>query len=388
MILNPEKLKKIVEDDVRIFYEYDITKDSDEVTRVVSFGYIKPSNGIIVGIVTTKDGVHELTENKDFDARTTGFDEATDYFESLIIKETSPQNQNQENQNSAPPVGLLFAQSNDGIKVFMQDGRTGSFNSLDFIISDNILTFAKTKDGFEKNEKYYVDVIPNAPAPDMFALYPVNEQQGGVTQEIDDYSGQDLKKVAKENRQAQKGGNEGGNEDGNEGGEPSGQGGEPSGQGGEPSGQGGDPSGQGGDPSGQGGNPSGQGGSQGQGQGGDPSGQGGDPSGQGGDPSGQGGDPSGQGGDPSGQGTDAVDGETDSDGDYTVDDPTAKQLLAKTYGMRDLSDLLYNFGGQENLINDLLNFSDMEKSGLLRKLGVEYKNDKQYEAVVRNVINE
>ena len=353
MILNPEKLKKIVEDDVRIFYEYDITKDSDEVTRVVSFGYIKPSNGIIVGIVTTKDGVHELTENKDFDARTTGFDEATDYFESLIIKETSPQNQNQENQNSAPPVGLIFAQSNDGIKVFMQDGRTGSFNSLDFIISDNILTFAKTKDGFEKNEKYYVDVIPNAPAPDMFALYPVNEQQGGVTQEIDDYSGQDLKKVAKENRQAQKGGNEGGNEDGNEGGEPSGQGGEPSGQGG--------------DPSGQGGNPSGQGGSQGQGQGGDPSGQGGDPS---------------------GQGTDAVDGETDSDGDYTVDDPTAKQLLAKTYGMRDLSDLLYNFGGQENLINDLLNFSDMEKSGLLRKLGVEYKNDKQYEAVVRNVINE
>jgi len=375
MILNPEKLKKIADDDVRMFFEYDITKESEEGKRVVSFGYVKPSNLIIVGIVTTKDGVPELIKNKDFDASTTGFDEATDYFESLIIKETSPQNQNQENENSAPPIGLLFVQENKSVKIVMQDGRKGDFKDYEYLVKDNILQISEERDDFTKNERFYVDVIPNSPQPNMFALYPVNEQQGGVTQEIDDYSGQDLKKVAKENRQAQQGGNQEGNQESNQ----EGNEGE-DGQGGDPSGQGGDPSGQGGDPSGQGGDPSGQGG--------DPSGQGGDPSGQGGDPSGQGGDPSGQGGQDSqgGQGGDS--GEDDNEPQYKIDTPTAKQMLAKTYNMQELTDLLYTFGGKENLLNDLLNFTEMEKSGLLRKFGTEYQNDRQYESIIRSVIND
>jgi hypothetical protein len=355
MILNPEKLKKTADDDVRMFFEYDITKESEEGKRVVSFGYVKPSNLIIVGIVTTKDGVPELIENKDFDASTTGFDEATDYFESLIIKETSPQNQNQENENSAPPIGLLFVQENKSVKIVMQDGRKGDFTDYEYIVKDNILQINEERDGFTKNERFYVDVIPNSPQPNMFALYPFDEQKGGVTQEIDDYSGQDLKEVAKENRQAQKGGNEGDNE----GGEPSGQGGEPSGQGGEPSGQGGEPSG-----------------------------QGGEPSGQEGDPSGQGGDPSGQGGQ-DGQGSQGGDsGEDDNEPQYKIDTPTAKQMLAKTYNMQELTDLLYTFGGKENLLNDLLNFTEMEKSGLLRKFGTEYQNDRQYESIIKSVIND
>lgn len=361
MILNPEKLKKLVDDDVRMFYEYDITKDSDEVTRVVSFGYVKPSNGIIVGIVTTKDGVHELTENKDFDASSTGFDEATDYFESLIIKETSPKNQNQENENSAPPVGLLFSQSNDGIKVVMQDGRKGDFTQFDFLISDNILTFTKTKNGFENNEKYYVDVIPNSPDPNMFALYPVDEQQGGVTQEIDDYSGKDLKKVANENQEAQKGGNQEGNQESNQEsnkGESKGEG-NPSNED-KQSEDGGKPSKDDGKPSKDGGKPS-------EGEG---------------NPSGDGGESSGEGGEPSGDESDKPSKE------YSVDKPKAQEILAKTYGMRQLSDLLYNFGGKENLMNDILNFSEMEKTGLLNKLGSKYSNDSQFEAVIRNVINE
>jgi hypothetical protein len=68
--------------------------------------------------------------------------------------------------------------------------------------------------------------------------------------------------------------------------------------------------------------------------------------------------------------------------------PTAKQMLAKTYNMQELTDLLYTFGGKENLLNDLLNFTEMEKSGLLRKFGTEYQNDRQYESIIRSVIND
>jgi hypothetical protein len=369
MIFNSENINKILDGQALLVYAYEIEAKDENPPKSIQFLFNKETLKILVYKVEA--GVEP--DQKEFDATATGFDEATDYFESLILKETSPQNQNQENQNTQPPIGFLFNQPNDSIKVLMQDGRKGDFTSFDFVITDNVLKFTKTKNGFENNEKYYVDIIPDTDKPNMFALYPVGEEQGGVNQELDDYSGKDLKEATKQQQQAKEQRQQGG-----QGGEQGGQGGEQGGQqGGEQGGQGGQGGQQGGD-----GDGDGSGGGQGGQQGGN-----GDGDGSGGGQGGNGrqtdnGDN--QGG---GQGGDENANE-DQEPTYTVPTPTAQQILAKTYNMQELTDLLYNFGGKENLLNDLLNFTEMEKSGLLRKFGTEYQNDRQYESIIRSVIND
>jgi hypothetical protein len=99
-------------------------------------------------------------------------------------------------------------------------------------------------------------------------------------------------------------------------------------------------------------------------------------------------DDGGDGGQPTDDGGD--DGEpTDDDGepdDYQPEPKTAKEIIAKTYAMKDYNTLVDFWGGEQGLMDDLLAMTDIEKSGIMSKLALNYESPSQFENTMRRII--
>ena len=363
MILDIQKLTKT--DDNQ--YRYDI---SEEPLNRLFFAINKDTEKFeVYRLVQTdkEDKSKEVVEKEDlksFDPNAIGFSEATDYFESLLAKETA-KGGNPNGENNAPPIGILEVLQKSAVSVKMFDGRNADLRKGEYTLKSNILTFNIDYNEFKTGERYYVDTIGSNPK--ILGLFPIGdlESEGGTSQNIDQ---DDLDEIS-------------------EGGDPFNQEGEPNSDGegeGEPNPDGKKGKGKGkgegeGEP-----NPDGEGDGDGDGEGdgeGEPN-----PDGKGkpnpdGNP-----DPERRGGKSN---PDDVAGEYEkgTEGEGIIKDPlTAKEIIAKTYGLPDYDGLVGLFGGEQELLNDILSMDEMEKSGIFSKLALNYQNSSQFESTMRRII--
>jgi hypothetical protein len=359
MILDIEKLTKT--DDNQ--YRYDISEDP--LNRLFFAMSTETSNFEVYRVVQTdKDDKSkvEVKDYKTFDANAIGFSEATDYFESLLAKETS-KGGNPENENNAPPIGILEVLQKSAVSVKMFDGRTADLRKGEYTLNSNIFTFDIDYSEFKQGERYYVDVIGSNPK--ILGLFPIGDLEGdsGTNQNINQDDVDDI----------------------SEGGDPFNQEGEPNPDGdGKPN------------PDGKKGKGKGEPNPDGDGEG-EPN-----PDGDGdGDGDGEG-EPN-----PDGKGKPSPDGNPDperkggksrpedvageyghgTEGEGVIKDPlTAKEIIAKTYGLPDYDGLVGLFGGEQELLNDILSMDEMEKSGIFSKLALNYQNPSQFESTMRRII--
>jgi hypothetical protein len=347
MILDLDKLTKIATDEYQSAYSYSIVGDKK---NDIYFAFGKKNNEFLVWRDVQKENSKEseLKDFKQFQGNAIGFSEATDYFETLIAEQTTPSG-SPENENNAPPIGFLeVLDKKSTVMVTMQDGRKASFSKGEYSLKSNILTILRELSGFEKGERYYVDKIGKNPR--VLALYPIGdlEGDGGINEPINQ---EDIDQISN--------GEDPFNQEGDF---PT-----PTDDGGDfptPTDDGGDfptPTDDGGD----GGQPT------------DDGGDGGQPTDDGGD----GGQPTDDGGD-GGQPTDD-DGEPD---DYQPEPKTAKEIIAKTYAMKDYDTLVDFWGGEQGLMDDLLAMTDIEKSGIMSKLALNYESPSQFENTMRRII--
>ena len=142
MILDKEKLVLFSDNPLSTIYYYYVNKEESE--RIVVFYLIKNTQSVSIYLyVEGEEGVFK--EKTFYCNNPSGFDEATNYFEQLVLEETQPQNENLTNQNEQPPVGILVAYPNNSIKVLMQDGRKGDFLAPEYFISSNNFGFLVNK---------------------------------------------------------------------------------------------------------------------------------------------------------------------------------------------------------------------------------------------------
>ena len=82
-----------------------------------------------------------------------------------------------------------------------------------------------------------------------------------------------------------------------------------------------------------------------------------------------------------------VEYEPDSEGEGVIRDPlTAKQIIANTYGLQDYESLVGLFGSEQELLNDILSMDEIEMSGILSKLALNYQSPSQFESTMRRII--
>jgi hypothetical protein len=360
MILDIQKLTKKGNQ-----YIYEIATPDEPSNRII-FQLTPNGKFEVFNYKENDEGLNEVVNLKEFDPNAIGFSEATDYFESLLAKETS-NGGNPNGENNAPPIGILEVLQKSAVSVKMFDGRNADLRKGEYTLKSNILTFNIDYNEFKKGERYYVDAIGSNPK--ILGLFPIGdlESEGGTNQNIDQ---DDLDDIS-------------------EGGDPFNQEGKPNPDG-KPS-----PDGEGeGDEDGEGEpNPDGK---KGKGKGkGEPN-----PDGDG-DGDGDG-EPN-----PDGKGKPSPDGTPDperrggksrpedvageyeqgTEGEGTIKDPlTAKDIIAKTYGLPDYESLVGLFGGEQELLNDILSMDEMEKSGIFSKLALNYQNSSQFESTMRRII--
>jgi len=348
MILDIQKLQKRGNQ-----YIYEIATPDEPSNRII-FELTPNGKFQVFNYKQNDEGRTEVLNSKEFDPNAIGFSEATDYFESLLAKETS-KGGNPENENNAPPIGILEVLQKSAVSVKMFDGRTADLRKGEYTLKSNIFTFDIDYSEFKQGERYYVDVIGSNPK--ILGLFPIGDLEGdsGTNQNINQDDVDDI----------------------SEGGDPFNQEGEPNADGdGKPSPDGKKGKGKG-EP-----NPDGDGDGDGEGEGeGEPNPDGkGKPSPDGNpDPERRGGksrpeDVAGE----YGHGT---------EGEGVIRDPlTAKEIIAKTYGLPDYDGLVGLFGGEQELLNDILSMDEMEKSGIFSKLALNYQNPSQFESTMRRII--
>ena len=366
MILNSDKLTKKGNQ-----YTYEIATLDEPSNRIIF--QLSPNGKFeVFNYKQNDEGLNEVVNLKEFDPNAIGFSEATDYFEILLAKETS-NGGNPNGENNAPPIGILEVLQKSAVSVKMFDGRTADLRKGEYTLKSNILTFNIDYNEFKKGERYYVDAIGSNPK--ILGLFPIGdlESEGGTSQNIDQDDLDEISEGGDPFKQESKG-------EPNPDGKPS-----PDGEG-EGEGEG--------DP-----NPDGK---KGKGKG-EPNPDG-DGEGDGeGEPN-----PDGDGeGEPNPDGKPSPDGTPDperrggksrpedvageyghgTEGEGTIKDPlTAKEIIAKTYGLPDYESLVGLFGGEQELLNDILSMDEMEKSGIFSKLALNYQNSSQFESTMRRII--
>jgi hypothetical protein len=332
MILNSEKLTKKGNQ-----YIYEIGTP-DEPSNIIIFQLTPNGKFEVFNYKENEEGIKEVVNLKEFDPNAVGFSEATDYFESLLAQETS-QGGNPQGGNNAPPIGILEVLQKSAVSVQMFDGRNAQLRSGEYTLRHNIFTFEIDYSEFKKGERYYVDAIGSNPK--ILGIFPIGDLEGD-SQTNQNINQQDLDDISK----------------------------------------GGDPFNQESD--------------------GQPN-----PDGDGeGDPDGEG-DGEGE-GEPNPDGQPRPDGDADPDrnkrgksrpndvgaeythggeGEGVIKDPlTAREIIARTYGLSDYEALVGLFNGEEELLKDVLSMDEMEKSGIFSKLALNYQNPSQFESTMRRII--
>jgi hypothetical protein len=314
-------------------------------SNIVGFGISLIEQMYFVKRSFKEENETKYADEKEFPLTADGFSKATDYFEELIAQQTKKEGENPDGSNNAPPIGFLEIMTNSIVSVEMQDGRKAQFTKKAYTIKSNIFTILVDFNGFEKNERYYVDVIGSNPK--IMGLYPIGDLESGdpsTSQKIDQ---EDVDDISDGKDPFDQNDDDGDPKDGDpKDGEP--KDGEP--KDGEP-------------------------------KDGEP--KDGEP--KDGEP--KDGDPK------DGEPKDGKDGEQT---DTPIDDeegkgrdkplPTSKDILAKSYGISDFNSLVKLFGSKENLLEDILLMDDMEKSGLMTKLATNYRDNSQFEKFMRTII--
>jgi hypothetical protein len=384
MILNIEKLTKTIDNQ----YRYDISEDP--LNRLFFAISTETSNFEVYRVVQVDNDDKVKVEVKDyktFQVNAIGFSEATDYFESLLAKETS-NGGNPDGENNAPPIGILEILQKSAVSVKMFDGRTAELRKGEYTLRSNIFTFEIDYSDFKKGEKYYVDVLGSNPK--IMGIFPIGDLEGDskTNQNVNQDDVDDISEGGDPfNQESSQDPNPDGKGQPNPDGDGEGDGeGEPNPDGKPKKGKGtekGDGEGEGeGDGEGEP-NPDGEGDGDGDGEG-EPN-----PDGK----KGKSGKRDGE-YDPDGSGAKASSDDVASDeyghvteGEGTVKDPlTAKEIIAKTYGLPDYEALVDLFGGEQALLNDILSMDEMEKSGIFSKLALNYQNPSQFENTMRRII--
>jgi len=322
MILDKSKLVK-----VNNMYGYDVSKTDDLPRSEMVFLAIAPVEQMYLVKRSYKENSEvKYTDEKQFSLTADGFSKATDYFEQLIAQQTKKEGENPDASNNAPPIGFLEIMTNSIVSVKMQDGRNAQFTKKAYTIESNIFTILVDFGAFEKNERYYVDVIGSNPK--IMGLYPIGDLESGdasTSQKIDQEDIDDISDGKDPFDQEQKDGKPTPDKDGkpNPDGEP---------RHGEVDG-----------------------------------------------------DPTDGEKPKDGKPTDKpID---DKEGRGTEKPlPTSKDILAKSYGISDFNSLVKLYGSKENLLEDVLSMDDMEKSGLMTKLATNYRDNSQFENFMRTII--
>jgi len=338
MILDKSKLVK-----VNNMYGYDVSKPDDLPQSEMVFLAIAPVEQMYLVKRSYKENSEvKYTDEKQFPLTADGFSEATDYFEQLIAQQTKKEGENPDGSNNAPPIGFLEIMTDSIVSVEMQDGRKAKFTKKAYTIKSNIFTILVDFNGFEKNERYYVDVIGSNPK--IMGLYPIGDLENGdpsTSQKIDQ---EDIDDISDGKDPFDQKGDNGEPKDAEpKDGEP--KDGEP--KDGEP--KDGEP------------------------KDGEP--KDGEP--KDGEP--KDGEPK------DGEPTDTpIDDEEGKGKEKPL--PTSKDILAKSYGVKDFNSLIKLFGDKETLLENILSMDDMEKSGLMTKLATNYRDNSQFEKFMRTII--
>ena len=166
---------------------------------------IQEEQDIIVFKYTKENKGSEDNKKKTFKDNFRGFEEATDYFESLIREEKEEEGGDggSGGEEPMPPIGLMIELNELSYEFRMQDGRVDVKSKEDIKIENGILHILI--EGAKEKEKFFVQKTKK---DGVFALYPASD---GTPPEGDVKDGKDLKPV-------NKGGEEGGSDDGDFGG--------------------------------------------------------------------------------------------------------------------------------------------------------------------------
>jgi hypothetical protein len=170
---------------------------------------IQEQQDIIVFKYTKENKGSEDNKKKTFKDNFRGFEEATDYFESLIREEKEEEGGDggSGGEEPMPPIGLMIELNELSYEFRMQDGRVDVKSKEDIKIENGILHILI--EGAKEKEKFFVQKTKK---DGVFALYPASDgtpPEGGVK------DGKDLKPVNKDGGKPNgKGGEEGGSDDG------------------------------------------------------------------------------------------------------------------------------------------------------------------------------
>lgn len=147
-------------------YTYFIKED-----LMVEMIIFSEKNPIAVFKYTKENKSSEDNKVKYFKNDFKGFEEATDYFESLIREEDEKGGGGGNGGNEPmPPIGILTMGVGDSCDISMQDGRKAVKPKSEIVIENGVLHIS-INEGAEK-EKFFVQKTKKE---NVFALYPVSD---------------------------------------------------------------------------------------------------------------------------------------------------------------------------------------------------------------------
>ena len=197
MIFDANKIQKVDIPEKGV-YEYQYILQPEDAKNNQPYKFIvfdfEPNEGTYL-VATATDQVGEFRKltfenSKHFPKTPSGFNEASKYFEELIVKNLPP-SQQPPPPGRPNPIGTLCSEGENAWQMILQDGRKilirlpQDQESVRF--KDNIITFLKdtnlgdSKNSFfKRDEKFFYDAIEGNDR--CYGVYPVQDKKGGTQQ--------------------------------------------------------------------------------------------------------------------------------------------------------------------------------------------------------------